>query len=159
MATLIPGATTAAPGITGIGNPGVLSACIWKGGADDHRARKPADARGIYGARDLPARKPLYRLFASLHGFVLEATVFSHGARAYACAILLDVWMASTFRVRPGRRIHDAGRRCQVGEASLRRMDRAASKTRLAMSTTLFPELPEGWSVSSLGPDSDYFLS
>jgi hypothetical protein len=39
---------------------------------------------------DIPARKPLYRLFASLHGLVLEATVFSHGPRAYACAVLLD---------------------------------------------------------------------
>jgi hypothetical protein len=40
----------------------------------------------------LPAtnRKPLYRLYASLHGFVLESTVFSHGAKGYACATLLD---------------------------------------------------------------------
>jgi hypothetical protein len=41
-------------------------------------------------ALDIPARKPLYRLFASLGGFVLDATCFSHGPRMYACAVTLD---------------------------------------------------------------------
>ena len=41
-------------------------------------------------ALDVPTRKPLYRLFASLHGFVLEATCFAHGPRLYAYAVTLD---------------------------------------------------------------------
>jgi hypothetical protein len=41
-------------------------------------------------ALDIPSRKPLYRLFASVNGFVLEAIVFSHGSRRYGYAVLLD---------------------------------------------------------------------
>jgi hypothetical protein len=41
-------------------------------------------------ALDVPTRKPLYRLFASINGFVLEALVFSHGSRRYGYAVLLD---------------------------------------------------------------------
>jgi hypothetical protein len=41
-------------------------------------------------ALDIPSRKPLYRLFASINGFVLEATAFSHGPRRYGYAVLLD---------------------------------------------------------------------
>jgi hypothetical protein len=50
---------------------------------------RPA-ARWASTALDIPARKPLYRLFASVNGFVLEALVFSHGPRRYGCAVLLD---------------------------------------------------------------------
>jgi hypothetical protein len=39
-------------------------------------------------ALDIPSRKPLYRLFASINGFVLEALVFSHGSRRYGYAVL-----------------------------------------------------------------------
>jgi hypothetical protein len=50
--------------------------------------RQPA--RWASTALDVPARKPLYRLFASVNGFVLEALVFSHGSRRYGYAVLLD---------------------------------------------------------------------
>jgi hypothetical protein len=50
---------------------------------------RPA-ARWASTALDIPARKPLYRLFASVNGFVLEALVFSHGSRRYGSAVLLD---------------------------------------------------------------------
>jgi hypothetical protein len=41
-------------------------------------------------ALDIQPRKPLYRLFASLSGFVIEAIVCSDDARTYACFITLD---------------------------------------------------------------------
>jgi hypothetical protein len=47
-------------------------------------------ARWASTALDVPTRKPLYRLFTSVNGFVLEALVFSHGSRRYGCAVLLD---------------------------------------------------------------------
>jgi hypothetical protein len=41
-------------------------------------------------ALDLPSKRPLYRLFASLGGFVIEATVFADGCRRYAVSVTLD---------------------------------------------------------------------
>ena len=54
--------------------------------------RNLRQARWASTALDIPtpARRPLYRLFASLHGFVIEATVFGHGAKGYAYAVVLD---------------------------------------------------------------------
>src|SRR4051794_23042480 len=57
-----------------------------------HRTEVPmsAMARWASTALDLPAKRPLYRLFASLGGFVLEATCFAQGPRLYAVAVTLD---------------------------------------------------------------------
>jgi hypothetical protein len=49
-----------------------------------------AMARWASTALDLPAKRPLYRLFASFGGFVLEATCFAQGPRLYAVAVTLD---------------------------------------------------------------------
>ena len=49
-----------------------------------------ATARWASTALDMPTKRPLYRLFASLGAFVLEATCFAQVPRLYACAITLD---------------------------------------------------------------------
>jgi hypothetical protein len=51
---------------------------------------KPLLADQRWVSASIPARRPLYRLTASLHGFTVEACVHPQGTKGYCCAVLVD---------------------------------------------------------------------